>query len=880
MADPKNKLKIQKDLIVDENDLLEDQVGLFNKINKLLDKQNGSVVGIKSSLKKTINDLQTEKNLLERINQISGVNKSIQKEIVDLRAKEAHALDQANNFAKISATAMVDKFKNEAKAFRQEIRDLTATKKALSDIAVGTQRVIDLQQILANFTNTTFLNSIGITGTTGKLQNILQKIINVTGKNVQLTNSILGIFQRFEAPLLLVIFLGGQIWELFKKLDEEAFKARKEMGMMRDIHQPLRQQAEDLYKQYADLGVTVEHVYKTQKAIALELGSAHSATKAIVEQASLMSAQFGISEDTTVKMLKTLGQMNQSTAAAQTQLVGFAGTMANAAGVPLPQVMEDVAKASATTRTMFAKTPLDMIKAAVEARRLGTTLNQMSESSRKILNFTESMEAEMEASVLLGRSLNLQLARQLAYNGKIAESNKEILRLAKQLDFEHMDPFQAEAFARATGKTVDELRSMVQADRELNEIRRRANELARQGNFTLQKQLEQYEELQKANEAVAKARGEDYETMVKQRANQERLTSIANTWKQIMMEIGQVALPIIDDLLKLAVPTMKVLAASFRPVTQVLMLLRNSTAIKETLLGIGNMVRSLTKISGVGKNLLTIFKSLGKLTVVLSILFAAWNVVKAIYHGIKDIMDGNWADGLRKIFIGSLAGIIEGFLGFVIDLPILIMKGLGALGVETAKVWADAAERWWDEIKDWLGFSPSKIGLLIVKGIESIGGMLFDALMSPFKLAWDAVTKLWSGIGGVITEPLKKAWDTVQGWFGANKTVQPSVEKPAVNSKIASLAVPVDRPLTDKEIRSYKELDKVPEGESVKQTLESTEQKTDSVAAAQVAILNELKAIRQDLLDGKIAVNLDGQLVSTMMNRNNSFRGSYGSMQR
>jgi hypothetical protein len=227
-----------------------------------------------------------------------------------------------------------------------------------------------------------------------------------------------------------------------------------------------------------------------------------------------------------------------------------------------------------------------------------------------------------------------------------------------------------------------------------------------------------------------------------------------------------------------------------------------------------------------------------------------------------------------------LAGIIEGFLGFVIDLPILIMKGLGALGVETAKVWADAAERWWDEIKDWLGFSPSKIGLLIVKGIESIGGMLFDALMSPFKLAWDAVTKLWSGIGGVITEPLKKAWDTVQGWFGANKTVQPSVEKPAVNSKIASLAVPVDRPLTDKEIRSYKELDKVPEGESVKQTLESTEQKTDSVAAAQVAILNELKAIRQDLLDGKIAVNLDGQLVSTMMNRNNSFRGSYGSMQR
>lgn len=880
MADPKNKLKIQKDLIVDENDLLEDQVGLFNKINKLLNKQNGTVVGIKSSLKKIVDDLQSEKNLLERINMISGVNKSIQKEIVDLRAREAHALDQANNWAKISATAMVDKFKKEAAAFRQEIRDLTATKKALKDIADGTQKVIDLQQILANFTHTTFLNSMGITGVTGKLQNVLQKVINLTGKNVQLTNLILGAFQRFEAPLLLVLFLGSKIWELFKKLDEEAFKARKEMGMMRDIHQPLRQQAEDLYRQYADLGVTVEQVYKTQKAIALELGSVHASTKAIVQQASLMSAQFGISEDTTVKMLKTLGQMNQTTAAAQTQLVGFAGTMANAAGVPLPQVMEDVAKASATTRTMFAKTPLDMIKAAVEARRLGTTLNQMSESSRKILNFTESMEAEMEASVLLGRSLNLQLARQLAYNGKIAESNKEILRLAKQMDFEHMDIYQAEAFARATGKTVDELRSMVQADRELNEIRNEANKLASQGNYLLRDQLQKYEELQKANESVAKAKGKDYEMMVKQRANQERLTSISNSWNKILMEIGQVALPIIDDLLKLAVPVMKALAASFRPVIQGLRVLRDSNAIKGTLLSIGNMVKSLTKVSGIGKNLLTLFKSLGKLTVVLSILFAAWNVIKAIYHGIKDIMDGNLWMGLRKIILGSLAGIVEGFFGFIIDIPILILKGLGALGVETAKIWADTAERWWNELKDWFGFSPSKIGLLIVKGIEAIGDLLFNSLTAPFQRAWDVITKMWSGIGGVITEPLKKAWDTVQGWFGGNKTVQPSVGKPAVDAKIASLAVPVDRPLTDKEIRSYKELDKVPEGESVKQTLESTEQKTDSVAAAQVAILNELKAIRQDLLDGKIAVNLDGQLVSTMMNRNNSFRGSYGSMQR
>lgn len=879
MADPKNKLKLQKDLLIDENDLLKDQTSLFNNINKLIEKKNKNYTGMRSTMKGLMDDIQKERDLTERINKIASVNKNINKEIKDLTIKQNDAHQKAVFWRRVGGKVAQLKFEAQERAYEREIKYLNDIKKSTNQIKKETQDVVDLQRTLAGFTNISLLNSLGIVGSTSKLQNILQKIVILTKDDVKLTNSILKVFQKFEAPLLIAIFLGGQIWELFKKLDEEAFKARKEMGMMRDIHQSLRQQAEDLYKQYADLGVTVEQVYKTQKAIALELGSAHASTKAIVEQASLMSAQFGISEDTTVKMLKTLGQMNQTTAVAQTRLVGFAGAMANAAGVPLPQVMEDVAKASATTRTMFAKTPLDMIKAAVEARRLGTTLNQMSESSRKILNFTESMEAEMEASVLLGRSLNLQLARQLAYNGKIAESNKEILRLAKQMDFEHMDPFQAEAFARATGKTVDELRSMVQSDRELNEIRRRANDLAKEGNYFLRDQLKKYEELQKANEAVAKARGQDYEMMVKQRANQERLTSISNSWKKIVMELGYAFLPIIDFTLKIVANMMPLLSIGTRisgifygigkiipPIGAAMAALGRGIISVITYIGRG-FTWIGTKISFLGK----MFSWIGKIFGVLKIagpFVKAIPVIGWVITGVQFLYE--WGKRLIKIWNDPNMSIGD-----------KILEGLKAVGPALkAVLWDPFVELWNWLKKTFMGESPSQLGLKIVEGLKAVGTMAFDALMSPYKLAWDAITKLWSGIGGVITEPLKKAWDTVQGWFGANRTVQPSLEKPVVNAKIASLSIPVDRPLTDKEIRSYKELDKVPEGESVKQTLESTEQKTDSVALAQVAILNELKAIRQDLLEGKIAVNLDGQLVSTMMNRNNSFRGSYGSMQR
>ena len=877
MADPKNKIKVQKDLLIDENDLLKDQVNLFNEINKLADKKNLKYKGFRSSMKGLIDDIQREKDLIDRIGKISSVNKSIQKEIKDLKIKENDAHQKSLFWRRLGGKAAQLKYESEQRSYQSEIKHLEEIKKITKQIQSETNDVVNLQRTLAGFTNTTFLNSVGITGSTSKLQNILQKIININGQNVVLTNSILKVFQRFEVPLLIVISLAGQIWNLFKKLDEEAFKARKEMGMMRDIHQPLRQQAEDLYKQYADLGVTVEQVYKTQKAIALELGSTHAATKAIVEQASLMSVQFGISEDTTVKMLKTMGQMNQTTAASQTQIVGFAGAMANAAGVPLPQVMEDVAKASATTRTMFAKTPLDMIKAAVEARRLGTTLNQMSDSSRKILNFTESMEAEMEASVLLGRSLNLQLARQLAYNGKISESNKEILRLSKQMDFEHMDVYQAEAFAKATGKTVDELRSMVQADRELNSIKVRANQLANEGNYTLKKQLEDYESLQKVNEAVAKTRGEDYETMVKQRANQERLTAISNSWKKIVMEISYAFLPIIDWTLKI--------------VANMIPLIGIGTKISGIFYGFGKIIPPLGRaMSTLGSGIMSFFKYIGQgftwLGNKISFLGKTFSWIGKIFGALK--IAGPFVKAIPVI--GWVITGVQLLYGLIKDWDKIMeafgkgwLEGIKAVGNVLYDVIIQPFIDAWNWLKKTSGFmaeSPSKLGLMIVEGIKAVGTMLFDSLMSPFKLALDAIKGLWSGIGNVITDPLKKAWDTVQGWFGVNKIVQPSVEKPAINSKIASMTVPVDRPLTDKEIRSYKELDTVPESESVRKTLESTEQKTDSVAATQAAILNELKAMRQDLLDGKIAVNLDGQLVSATMNRNNSFRGTYGSMQR
>ena len=66
---------------------------------------------------------------------------------------------------------------------------------------------------------------------------------------------------------------------------------------------------------------------------------------------------------------------------------------------------------------------------------MGTSMTEAARSSSHLLNFSTSISDEMEASVLLGKSLNLQHARELAYKGDILGLNKEILNIAKQSRF-------------------------------------------------------------------------------------------------------------------------------------------------------------------------------------------------------------------------------------------------------------------------------------------------------------------------------------------------------------------------------------------------------------------------------------------------------------
>ena len=67
-------------------------------------------------------------------------------------------------------------------------------------------------------------------------------------------------------------------------------------------------------------------------------------------------------------------------------------------------------------------------EAAIKARQLGISLDTVSKITDSVLDFQSSIENELQASLLIGRQLNLNRAREVAMGGDIAGLQDEIVK--------------------------------------------------------------------------------------------------------------------------------------------------------------------------------------------------------------------------------------------------------------------------------------------------------------------------------------------------------------------------------------------------------------------------------------------------------------------
>ena len=346
--------------------------------------------------------------------------------------------------------------------------------------------------------------------------------------------------------------------ERFQQLDKAAEDFRKETGFSNTQMVDLRKNAEAINVEFAGMGVSINVAYKSAKALTDVFGRTSLVSKEALQNVSLMSANLGVVEENSAAVLATFQGLGGASEQAAMNVIKVGAGISDKAGIPFKLVMQDVASASEDTLSMLGANPSKLMKSAIAARSMGLELNKLVSSQRKILDFSNSITDEMEASALLGKNVNFQLARQLAFEGRVEDSARATLETVKNAgDFNKMNVYQREALAKAAGMELKDLTKMMAVEAQRDAILKGNDESKK---ATLKAQEKELAALKKINDLDSADLVKQNEKALMQQKIQGLITKLKNSLESMVVAIGNILEPIITPLVTIVVPVFSLIA--------------------------------------------------------------------------------------------------------------------------------------------------------------------------------------------------------------------------------------------------------------------------------------------------------------------------------
>lgn len=226
-----------------------------------------------------------------------------------------------------------------------------------------------------------------------------------------------------------------------------------------------RERANELNKEFNYLGATTKSLTGKQfreatMALTEEMGVVADLSFGTAKSFGVMTKKLGLSVEQASKLTKlsaTFGDTQGKTTSAITGQV-LALNAVEGSAVRYQDVLKDITEASAAQTLTISKQPGGLAKAAFQARKLGMSFAQLESSANNLLDFENSISAELEAELLTGKQLNLEQARLAALRGDDAMLARELAKnMGTAEEFSKMGRLQQEKMAAAMGMTKDEV---------------------------------------------------------------------------------------------------------------------------------------------------------------------------------------------------------------------------------------------------------------------------------------------------------------------------------------------------------------------------------------------------------------------------------------
>jgi hypothetical protein len=218
------------------------------------------------------------------------------------------------------------------------------------------------------------------------------------------------------------------------------------------------------------LGAVFKDAEQVTKSLSKEFGGLKDITFQTQLNTNLMATNMGISGEEAAGVVGNFARMNEGSAATAMDMAATTKALGKAAGVPIDSLMKDVANSSRTFAEYGKDGGINIAKAAVAAAKLGVGMDSLTKVTDSLLDFETSINSELELGAMLGKQLNLDRARGLAYEGNIGGAVKETLQqLGGIEEFNKMDIFQKRKAAELLGLSVEEFQKMAANSEKLND---------------------------------------------------------------------------------------------------------------------------------------------------------------------------------------------------------------------------------------------------------------------------------------------------------------------------------------------------------------------------------------------------------------------------
>jgi len=263
-------------------------------------------------------------------------------------------------------------------------------------------------------------------------------------------------------PIGLVVAAFVLTYKLITGITGKIAETRKDLGVSAGEAIKIEAAFFGLSKAAALSGLSSDDLKESFAAARQNLGASKDEAIGLSLSLSQTAMRTGQNAD---QLTKTLSLMESVSGASRDSLLSqieLTGEMIQQSGLIPADIFRDVAE-NTEHFAAFAKDGGDnIVKSAMAAKKLGLNLANVSSIAEGLLDFESSIEAQMEASMLLGREINMDRARMLSLTGDHEGMMKEILKqVGGEAAFSKMNVLQRRALARSAATDVETLSRLV-----------------------------------------------------------------------------------------------------------------------------------------------------------------------------------------------------------------------------------------------------------------------------------------------------------------------------------------------------------------------------------------------------------------------------------